>query len=129
MLMIRVSIIIPAYNAARLIDRSLESALRQTYPAIEYVVVDDCSTDDTAERVERLRQASDRRDAVKLVRHERNRGVAAARNSGLHAATGDYIYFLDSDDELPPDAIATLVALVDETSPVDLVLGAVEVTV
>ena len=128
MLMIRVSIIIPAYNAARLIDRSLESALRQTYPAIEYVVVDDCSTDDTAERVERLRQASDRRDAVKLVRHERNRGVAAARNSGLHAATGDYIYFLDSDDELPPDAIATLVALVDETSPVDLVLGEVEVT-
>ena len=126
--MIRVSIIIPAYNAAQLIDRSLGSALRQTYPAIEYVVVDDCSTDDTAERVERLRQASDRGDAVKLVRHERNRGVAAARNSGLHAATGDYIYFLDSDDELPPDAIATLVALVDETSPVDLVLGEVEVT-
>ncbi|WP_455620676.1 glycosyltransferase family 2 protein [Parabacteroides sp.] len=125
--MIRVSIIIPAYNASHSIERCLLSAIRQSYPALEYVVVDDCSKDDTKEKVEQTFCASDRLNALVLITHERNEGVAEARNSGLRNATGDYIYFLDSDDELPLDAIESLVSLVEESSMADLVIGELEV--
>lgn len=90
----RVSIIMPAWNAAATIERSIASVLTQDHADFELVVVDDGSTDATADIVTRL-AAGDVR--VRLLR-QANAGVAAARNAGIAAAEGRYLAFLDSDD-------------------------------
>lgn len=94
-----VSILIPAYNAERWIGGTLRSAQRQTWPHLEIIVVDDGSTDRTAEVA---RAAADARTRVLV---QRNAGAAAARNAALRASTGDYVQFLDADDLLAPDKI------------------------
>lgn len=88
------SIIIPAYNASRYICDCLDSLLAQDFPKHEYevIVVDDSSTDDTAKIV------AERYINVKLLRHEQNRRQGGARNTGLKAAVGEYVIFLDADD-------------------------------
>lgn len=96
-----VSVIIPTYNRAHLIRKSLESVLNQTFDDFEIIVFDDGSTDDT-EKV--VKQFTDER--IRCLRHEQNRGAAAARNTGIRAARGDYIAFLDSDDEWLPHKLA-----------------------
>ena len=99
-----VSIIIPAYNAARYLPRSVASALAQTYTNIEVVIVDDGSTDETGAVSEQLSQQDNRLRVV----HQENLGPAEARHNGFKAATGDFIAYLDADDELLPDAITFL---------------------
>lgn len=89
-----VSAIIPCYNGERFVSGAIESVLKQTRGDVEVVVVDDGSADGSVAVVER--HLSDRR--VKLIRHETNRGIAAARNTGIRNATGRYIGFLDQDD-------------------------------
>jgi glycosyltransferase involved in cell wall biosynthesis len=86
-----VSVVIPAYNYARYLPAAIESALAQTHPPLEVIVVDDGSTDDTP-RV--LAAFSDRIRALR----QTNQGAGAARNTGIAAARGDYLAFLDSDD-------------------------------
>ena len=107
----RVSVIIPAYNAAQTIRTTLDTLAGQ---AGEIIVVDDGSTDGTAELV-----AGEYPDVV-LLRQE-NRGVSAARNSGMAVATGDYIAFVDADDVLFPDAVKSAGAGMDGIRP-DLVI-------
>ena len=102
-----VSVIIPVFNAEATILLALASAQGQTYRALEILVVDDCSADATVERVDQL-AADDPR--LRLIRHERNQGPAAARNSGLAAASGRYSAFLDADDEWLPDKLERQVA-------------------
>jgi glycosyltransferase involved in cell wall biosynthesis len=92
----RISVIIPAYNAAACIERAICSVLAQSRPADEIIVVDDGSTDNTAEVVRRFA------DAVQLI-GQANAGVSAARNAGIRAAVGDWIAFLDADDEWLPE--------------------------
>jgi GT2 family glycosyltransferase len=104
-----VSVIIPAYNRARLIGRTIDCVLGQTYPRCHVIVVDDGSTDGT-ESLVTARYAGNAR--VRLVRQE-NRGVSAARNAGLDAATGDDIAFLDSDDLWRPWKLAVQVAVLE----------------
>lgn len=87
-----VSIIIPAYNAARYIPRALRSVLSQTYPHLEVVVVDDGSTDDTADVVRGIGD-----DRVRYL-YQANTGQGAARNHGIRASRGEYLAFLDADD-------------------------------
>lgn len=99
-----VSIIIPAYNAAPFLERSVASALAQTYQDIEVVIVDDGSTDETRSVAERLAVQDAR---VKVV-GQKNQGPAEARRAGFEASGGDYIAYLDADDELLPDAVAFL---------------------
>ena len=99
-----VSIIIPAYNAAPFISRSVESALNQTYPDCEIVIVDDGSTDDTAIVLDNLAQEYDN---IKVV-HQENKGLAETRKTGIHASKGDYILHLDADDWLMEDAVERL---------------------
>jgi len=91
----RVSVIMPAYNAASSIARSVDSVLAQTHRDLELIIVDDASTDGTTALIERYAN----RDArVRPLLQARNAGVAAARNAGIAAASGAYIAFLDSDD-------------------------------
>ncbi len=99
-----VTIIIPAYNAAQFLRRSVASALAQTYPSIEVVIVDDGSTDETGPIADSLAA----HDARVRVVHQENRGLAEARRSGIKAAAADYLVHLDADDELLPDAVAFL---------------------
>jgi glycosyltransferase involved in cell wall biosynthesis len=100
-----VSIVIPCYNGARYLAETIESALLQTYSAIEVIVVDDGSSDATA----RIAQAY----PVTYVRQE-NRGVSAARNNGIHHSHGKYLVFLDHDDRLLPEAVTIGVRLLEE---------------
>jgi len=93
----RVSIIIPCHNQGRFLRESIGSSLAQTHCAREIIVVDDGSTDDTAEIARSFRD-------VRLL-CQRNRGLAVARNRGLGASNGDYVLFLDADDRLLPNAI------------------------
>lgn len=107
---ITVSTIIPAYNAAGFICRSLDSALAQNIPNAEIIVIDDCSTDATCEIVATY---ADR--GVRLVRHDQRGGVAAARNSGIAASRGEFIAFLDADDEWLPEKLSKQLAVLRST--------------
>jgi glycosyltransferase involved in cell wall biosynthesis len=89
-----VSIIIPTYNRGHLIGRAIQSVLNQTYSDFELIVVDDRSTDNTEKVVKSIK---DKR--IRYIQHEKNKGGAAARNTGIKAARGKYIAFQDSDDE------------------------------
>lgn len=123
---ITVSIVIPVYKVAAYIGDCLESVWRQTYPSLEVILVNDATPDDSMAQaalwIEKLRG----RFEVKVVNHEQNRGLSAARNTGMKEATGDWIYFLDSDDEITPDCIELMVAEVVKHPDVDFVIGNVK---
>lgn len=106
---IKISAVIPAYNAERYIGRAIESVLAQTRPVDEIIVIDDGSTDNTAGVVRAFG------DKVKLILKE-NGGVSIARNAGITAATGNWIAFLDADDEWLPDKTALQVQLLSRNS-------------
>jgi glycosyltransferase involved in cell wall biosynthesis len=95
----KISAIVPVRNRPAAIERALDSIVAQTLPANEVVVVDDCSTDDTPERV--LARSRDL-PSLRLIRNQRRLGAPGARNIGAAAATGDLLAFLDSDDEWLP---------------------------
>ncbi len=97
---IKVSVIIPTYNRAGLIKRSIRSVLDQTYQDFEIIIVDDGSTDDTKTVIESISGPK-----IRYIRHEINRGPSAARNTGIKNANGRYIAFQDSDDEWLPDKL------------------------
>jgi glycosyltransferase involved in cell wall biosynthesis len=119
----KVSIIIPVYNVASSIERCMDSVLCQTYPNIECILVDDCSPDDSAERIARKINTYRGGIAFKFIRHEQNKGLSGARNTGIEAATGDYLYFLDSDDEITDNCIEILAHLAYNHNHVDIVQG------
>ncbi|WP_049733515.1 glycosyltransferase family 2 protein [Rhizobium ecuadorense] len=89
-----VSVVIPAFNASTYIERTLRSAMRQTYAALEIIVINDGSTDDTAKLVEQIAMSDPR---IRLLSTP-NCGVAAARNTGIEASSGQFVAFLDADD-------------------------------
>lgn len=98
--MAKVSVIIPTYNRAHLIGRAITSVLHQSFKDFEIIVVDDGSTDDTKTVVMSFED-----DRIVYERLPTNRGVHEARNRGMELATGEYLAFLDSDDELLPQAL------------------------
>lgn len=105
--MLKVSIVVPVYNVSAYIKRCLDSIAAQSYSDIEVIFVDDCGTDDSVSQIKEFIAESEM--SCELLHHNRNRGLSAARNTGLEAATGDYVYFLDSDDDIAPDCIESLV--------------------
>lgn len=117
-----VSIVIPAFNAAAFLPETLESALSQTYPNIEIIVVDDGSTDNTREIIARYATA-----AVKYI-YQPNTGVSAARNAGFRHSCGEFVCFMDADDWFYPENIAAKVSALKKHSSAALVHAAVEVT-
>ncbi len=111
----RFSVVIPAFNAAATLARAIESVRAQNWPAHEILVVDDGSTDATAEVAAGF-------DGVRLIR-QRNRGVSVARNAGAAAATGDWLAFLDADDWYAPDRIRLHAEWIAEGAPLDCLTG------
>ena len=107
-----VSVIVITYNRASTLDRALRSILDQTYTDLDVIVVDDGSTDGTQVL---LKGINDGR--VRTYRHERNRGITAARNTGLDAIKGAWFTFVDSDDEIVPEAIEVLMGVLDTVDP------------
>lgn len=96
-----ISVIIPVFNRRDEVLRAIASVLGQTLPPDEIIVVDDASTDGSAEAVSALKEAR-----IRVLSHPHNRGAAAARNSGIEAAKGDWVALLDSDDEWDPRKLA-----------------------
>lgn len=95
-----VSIIMPNYNAARFLEKTVKSVLDQTYPHWELLFVDDCSTDDSLERIRQFRD-----DRIKVLCNETNSGAAVSRNYALREAKGKWVAFLDSDDCWQPEKL------------------------
>ena len=115
----KVSVIVATHNRADLLTRAVDSVLAQTYGNYELVIVDDCSLDDTQDVIGGF---SDPR--IRSFRHDRNRGKSAAVNTGIAHALGEYIGFLDDDDEWLPRKLEGQVALLDASPPtVGLVYG------
>ena len=109
--MILVSIIIPIYKVEQYIIECIESVLNQTYRNLEVILVDDCSPDGSWDIAQDyIRKSAKSKDLnFKYIRHNYNRGLSAARNTGINKASGDYLYFLDSDDEISSNCIELLV--------------------
>lgn len=109
-----VSVIIPVYNAAKTLLASLNSIKAQTYRNVQIVAVDDCSIDGSLRILEQFRDslAVDSM-SIRICRHDENLGVACARNTGLDNATGDYVCFVDADDEIASDAIEKAVGIAE----------------
>src|SRR2546426_2534703 len=118
----QVSVIVRTYNRAYAIRDALESALKQSYHDFELIVVDDGSTDHTSEVVQSFCD-----ERIRLVRHERNRGVAAACNSGISAARGEFVAFLDSDDIWKPSKLERQVDFLLRYAGIDAVFCDVEI--
>lgn len=120
-----VSIIIPVYNAAWCIERTLHSVVSQTYSGqMECVIVDDCSTDNSVALVREFIEAYDGPIDFRIVELERHEGVSVARNEGIAHALNDYILFVDADDVLDFRAVELLVARAAGHPGVDVVVGA-----
>lgn len=111
----RFSVVIPAFNSAATLARAIESVRAQTWPAHEILVVDDGSTDATAEVAAGF-------DGVRLIR-QKNSGVSGARNAGAAAATGDWLAFLDADDWYAPDRLRLHAEWIAEDATLDFLTG------
>ncbi len=118
-----VSVIVPAYNVERWIERCVESVLAQTLTDLEVIVVDDGSPDNAGA----LADAIARRDPRVRVIHQKNGGLSAARNVGIESARGSLLYFLDSDDYIDPDCLEVLRGAMVGTGAAMAVGGLVEV--
>lgn len=116
--MVETSVIIPAYNVSAYLEKCVSSVLEQTRGDFEVIVVNDGSTDSTPQICEQLR-GKDRR--VRVI-HKPNGGVSSARNIGIQAATGEYVFFLDGDDWIPEYCLSDLHALRERTHA-DIVMG------
>lgn len=113
-----VSIVMPVYNAEKFLARSIESVIHQSYPSIELLLVNDGSTDGS----EAICRRYARKDPRIKILSQKNKGPAAARNTGVREATGEFVFFLDADDFLSENALEILIAKYLEYQP-DLVMG------
>lgn len=120
--MIKVSIVIPCYNAERFIEKTIKNCFKQNYKNLEIIVVNDGSSDKSEEVLMKLQQES----SVLKVLSTKNSGAALARKHGLENATGDFIFFLDADDEIKIEAISNLVEKQQEGN-YDIVIGQHEI--
>jgi len=119
----KISIIVPVYNVASYIEACMQSICEQTFKDFEVILVDDCGTDRSME----LAEETVRRCALttSILHHEHNRGLSAARNTGLAAAQGEYVLFVDSDDQLMPQCLELLYRQADRTRA-DMTFGGFE---
>lgn len=112
-----VSYIIPIYNVSAYIERSVRSLLEQRYWNIEYIFINDCSSDDSEIKLRRtIEEFPERCDNIKIITNEQNLGSATSRNIGLDTAQGEYVMFADSDDWISMDYVESMVRQIDSGS-------------
>lgn len=114
----QITVVVPVYNAAAFLSRCIDSVISQTFTDWELVLVDDCSTDNSAGIAAGY---AGRDSRIRLIRHNENAGPLAARKTAWEKARGTYLTFLDADDTLPADALASLIGCMDEDT--DAVFG------
>lgn len=102
----KVSIIVPIYNASEYLSRSIKSLINQSYENLEIILIDDCSTDNSKEIIKKYALKDTR---IKPFYSEVNQGVSKTRNIGLKSLSGDYVFFMDSDDSINKDTIKIMV--------------------
>lgn len=112
----KVSIVVPVYNAELFLDNCVRSLVQQSYQNIEIILVDDGSSDNSKDVLNSWRQ----KDSRVICIHQENQGVTAARKNGVMASSGKWVSFVDADDELPMDAIESMV---NASAEKDLVVG------
>lgn len=111
----KVSILVPVYNVERYIEKCAVSLFEQTYENIEYVFINDCTKDLSIDVLnDVLKNYPQRFSQVKIIHHEINRGVAAARNTGVDNSSGDYLMYVDSDDYIERNMVELLVKKAEE---------------
>ena len=103
-----VTIGIPVYNAAKFIRRAIDSALAQTFSCIEFLILDDCGTDSSIDIVREYQKTHPRGKDIRIVSQPQNMGIGEARNRILDEAQGKYLYFMDADDTIAPNALELL---------------------
>lgn len=119
----KVSIIVPVYNVAPYITDCLQSVINQTYTDLEVLLIDDCGTDDSIQIAERIVQEYKGSIQFRILHHDINRGLSAARNTGIDEAKGEYIFFLDSDDTIFPECIQNLYDSITQEVGIDMAIG------
>ncbi len=116
-----VSIITPAYNSATTLRETADSVFAQTHALWEWIIVDNGSTDDTANILSEIQKHAQ----VKVIQLEENLGVSGGRNEGLEAASGAFICFVDADDRLPKDSLSSRIKVMEARPEIDFVDGVV----
>lgn len=122
----KLSIIIPVYNVSEYVVECLDSIAIQGDVDAECIIVDDCGTDDSMSKVSAWIDSYKGSVDFKIIHHDHNKGISEARNTGMRHMTGDYVLFLDSDDYLLPNAISSLVEVVEKHPDVDYVVSSCE---
>lgn len=121
---VMVSIIVPVYQVSAYIKDCILSVMAQTYKGMmECIIVNDATCDDSIEICERLIRQYSGPIEFRIISHETNRGLSAARNTGTNNAVGEYLYYLDSDDEITSDCINRLMSYALEDSDIEMVQG------
>lgn len=127
--MYKISVIVPVYGVEDYIEDCLKSVAAQDYSGeVECLLIDDCGTDRSVEIASAFIAAYSGPVQFRLIHHQKNKGLSGARNTGMDNATGDYIFFLDSDDTITPDCLSKLAASLDADpgqgqSPMDIVVA------
>lgn len=112
-----VSICVPIYNVEKYIRRCSESLFKQTYGNLEFVFVDDCTPDNSVKILqETINEYPQLKDRVNIIKHEHNKGLAAARNTGVANAKGEFILWVDSDDYIDATTVEKLINLYNDTN-------------
>jgi glycosyltransferase involved in cell wall biosynthesis len=119
----KVSIIVPVYNVEKYINRCFNSIICQSYTNIECIFIDDCSPDNSYQILRQRINEYQGNIYFNVIRHSKNKGLSGARNTGTLASTGDYIYYLDSDDEITNNCIEILVNLANKYPGVEIIQG------
>lgn len=122
--MLSISVIVPVYDAALYVERCVRSVMAQDYHGeIECIIVDDASTDGSLEIIKRILDCYTGNVRFRIIKQEHNCGLSVARNTGIENASGEYILFLDSDDELSIHALSLMANAVEKHPGVDIVVG------
>lgn len=124
----KLSIIVPIYRVENTIERCVNSLFKQNYDNIEYIFVNDATNDKSVEILEQIIAKNPHKKAIcKIIHHSENKGLSAARYSGLLNSTGDYIWHIDSDDAIDPDAVAGIMHIIEKENSDIVLFNACEV--